>query len=422
MNTSNRRELGSKPPARPQAQRPGQSRSTQRTRQGEAEEGRGVGMAARFAERSERALSSVLFVRLPEEALRQFGFGELEATIPLPVQMQGKIVKFDPASVTVESIMAGILRVLAWKPEDPHADRYRVLVKALRPELAAELADAGLAKAQARDWDLAEEILLALAGLYPEAPEPLLDLALLREDHARLLREESQDERAEEEEELAEESYRRLLAQEPPFSPAYYHAAFFYLRIKDYDRAVSLFTSYVGLGDDEEKLAKAKEALAKLGELGYLDSAFKEAYDFIQMGQEEKGLERARDFVGQNPSLWNGWFLVGWASRRLGRWEEAAQAFEKATALGSQECDTFNELALCQMELGRLPEARRSLERALSLEPENVKIIVNLGALALRMGKRGEALGFFRSALEIDPDDSLAADWLRRAEEGEERG
>jgi tetratricopeptide (TPR) repeat protein len=418
MNKSTRREPGSKPFVRPGAHRIDPLKSDARPKAGE-NAAKNAPKVDRFAEKAALALSSVLFVRLPEEAVRRLGIEGFDAGLPLPVQTPGKIVKFDPAMISPESIMTGILRVLAWQPGHAQAEAYRSLVKSLRPELLAELSDAGLAKAQAKEWDLAEEILLALAGLYPEAPEPVLDLALLREEHAKLLREESNEDRADEEEELVEGCYRKLLAMEPPFAPAYYHAAFFFLRIKNFDRAFSLFTSYVKLGEDEAKVAKAKEALARLGELGYLDTTFKEAYDFIQMGQEEKGLERAQAFVDRNPGLWNGWFLIGWASRRLERWEDGVRAFEKAAALGSRESDTFNELALCQIELGEMEKARASLEKALRFEPENVKIIVNLGVLALRMDRKEEALGFFQSALAIDPDDDLAAEWIARVSEGE---
>jgi tetratricopeptide (TPR) repeat protein len=330
--------------------------------------------------------------------------------------MPSAVVKFDTSMINIESILSGILRVLAWKKSHRMADVYREIARTLRPSLLAELSDAGIAKSQAKEWPIAEEIFLALTGLYPESPEPLLDLALLHEAHARLLREESREPEAESEEQLAFEAYRQLLTREPPFAPAYYHAAFFHMRTRNYDRAVSLFTSFIGLSDDTQKTARAKEVLARLQELGYLDTTFKEAYDFIQMGEEEKGLEKARQFVERFPAVWNGWFLVGWANRRLGRWEEGVSAFEKAIELGSLETDTWNELALCQIELGALQAARSSLERALRLEPENVKIIVNLGVLAHRSGRDGEALGFFRSALEIDPDDSLAQEWIEAVE------
>jgi tetratricopeptide (TPR) repeat protein len=181
-----------------------------------------------------------------------------------------------------------------------------------------------------------------------------------------------------------------------------------------------LLTSYIGLGDDEEKINTAKKLRKKLQELGYLDTTFKEAYDFISLGNEEEGLERAFKFVEQYPEVWNGWFLVGWAKRRLGLWREAAQAFERAISLGSKESDSYNELAICHIELGDYGSARKDLEHALAIEPENVKIIVNLGALAHKTGRPGEALGFFRSALEIDPEDGLAREWIHALESGDE--
>lgn len=425
MKESTRREPGSKPPLRLNKTKSdtakGEGRKAPPAPDGGARvalEGlAGAGAHAELLkERAERALASVVFVQLPPQALEALGLAGIGPGTTLPVQTAGPIVRFDASMVNVESIIAGILRVLAWQPENKAAPQYRDLVKSIRPGLLAELSDAGIAKAQSKEWDIAEEIFLALVGLYPEVPEPLLDLALLREEHAKLFREESQEDKADEEDDLAYECYRKLLAMEPPFAPAYYHAAFFFVRKRSFDRAVSLFTSFIGLSDDSGKVQRAKDILKKLEELGYLDTTFKEAYDFIQMGEEEKGLDRAREFVRRYPNVWNGWFLVGWANRRLGNWKEGEEAFAKAISLGSQETDTFNEMALCQIELDDLPGARASLERALRLEPENVKIIVNLGALSHRMGKMGEAIGFFKSALVIDPDDALAQDWIRKAE------
>lgn len=370
-------------------------------------------------EKAKNALASVLFVQFPKKSLASLGIGEFEEGLSIPIQTSGPVVKFDLGMISPESIVTGILRVLAWKPQIAHADSYRAIATTLRPGILAELSDAGYAKAMAKEWDIAEEIFLALVGLFPSMPEPLLDLALLREEHAKTLHEESREEAAEAEEESAHHCYAKLLGMEPPFSPAFYHAAFFYVRIHRYDRALSLFTTFIGLSEDEEKISSAKRAIKKLEELGYLDATFKEAYDFIRMGDEEKGLEKALAFVERHPKVWNGWFLAGWAYRKSGAWEKGAEAFQKAILLGSREADTFNELSLCQIEMGHLDEARKSLERALAAEPENVKIIVNLGALALKRGKKGEALGFFRSALEIDPNDDLARQWIEKSEDPE---
>jgi len=175
------------------------------------------------------------------------------------------------------------------------------------------------------------------------------------------------------------------------------------------------------MNDDEQRTRRAKLILEKLGGMGYLDTLFKEAYDFIQMGQEEKGLEKAMQFVEKYPDVWNGWFLVGWANRRLGRWSEGAQAFHTALEKGADGADVYNELSICEIEAGDLEAARSHLERALRIEPENEKIIVNLGALAFRQGHIDEAEGFFRTSIELDPDDRIAKEWIKKIQALRER-
>jgi tetratricopeptide (TPR) repeat protein len=366
----------------------------------------------------EAALRRLVFIALPEGLARPIGSFTPDSSIPLPLETGSDSERFDPRSITAEALVAGSLRLLAWKPECEHAAYYRAFVKAVRPGIMAELSEAGIAKARNKDWEIAEEIFRALAGLYPDAPEPLLDLAILSEDRAELFTQSGRDALAEEMDERAFDAYKRLLALEPPFAPAFFNAAFFFLRRRNFDRAASLLETYVKVGDDDDKKARAKEVLQMLGQQGYLDNLFKEAFDFIQLGEEEKGLAKAEEFIERHPELWNGWFLVGWGNRRLLRWEEGRAAFEKALALGAEGADTLNELSICLLELGRIPEARRALERALRAEPENVKIIVNLGAIAVRQDKLREAVGFFRTALDIDPSDPAAKSWLERLEAG----
>jgi len=367
----------------------------------------------------ESALGRLVFIELPPELARSIGSFTPDPSVPLPVETGGDGAPFDPRKLSAEALVAGMLRLLAWRPSHEKAAYYREFVRAVRPEIMTELSQAGIAKAQSRDWEIAEEIFRALAGLFPEAPEPLLDLAILSEDRADAYATSDREALAEEMDERAFAAYKRLLALEPPFPPAFFNAAFFFLRRRSYDRASSLLKTYLEIGDDDGKKARAREVLRGLEEHGYLDTLFKEAFDFIRMGEEEKGLEKAREFLERHPDVWNGHFLVGWASRRLGRWEEGRAAFEKAIELGAEGVDSLNELSICLLELGRLPEARRALEKALRTEPENVKVIVNLGALALRQGRRSEAAGFFRAALELDPEDPAAKGWLESIGKGD---
>ena len=375
--------------------------------------------------RGAEALENLVYIALPEAFDREIGAFKPDPSIPLPVETAGAGANFDPRELSGEAIVAGMLRLLAWDPDNAHAAYYRDFVRAVKPELLAVLSEAGVLKARSHAWDVAEEIFLALAGLYPEAPEPLIDLAVLYEDHAESLSGAGEEEAAERLNEMAFERYKTLLAMEPPFPEAFFNAGFFFLRRKNWERAASILETYTRIGPEGERREKALSVVKSLKERGYLDELFKEAYDFIRLGKEAEGLAKAERFIEKNPHVWNAWFLKGWALRRLSRWDEARAAFEQALTLGadrpeSDEAmpagDVYNELAICLLELNRVDEAKRSLEKALSREPENVKIITNLGVVAFRQGRSEEAAGFFRTALEIEPEDRAAASWLAKAE------
>jgi len=152
--------------------------------------------------------------------------------------------------------------------------------------------------------------------------------------------------------------------------------------------------------------AKLKER-ESLADEGYL-----KALKLLEDGKAEEALLHIRGFIERHPLVYKGWFILGWALRLLGRWQDAQASLRKAIELGGDNSDTRNELAICLMETGDTPAAKRELETALYNDPENVKLISNLGVLALRTGDREKAAAFFRTALEIDKDDPVAKEYL----------
>ncbi|GAB1455276.1 tetratricopeptide repeat protein [Spirochaetota bacterium] len=358
-----------------------------------------------------RIPGNIVFIEIPVAMARTIGSFTVDPAILVPVELGAD--PHDLSQLSWEMILAGMLRLLAYDPDNTHAPYYRNFVQAVKPEVFTELSETGIIKARNGDLDVAEEIFKALAGLAPSSPEPVLNLAILYEDKADSLDRSDKEELADAMRAKAFETYKILLGMEPAYPDGFFNAGFFYLKNRSYAQALRLFESYIDLGGDDDKLEeakveKAKEIINKLRMRGDADATFKEAYDFIKMGKEEEGLEKATAFIQSNPDVWNGWFLVGWSNRRLQRWADGREAFLKALALGGDEVDVLNELAICEMELGLLSESRARLERALHKEPENVKIISNLGVLARRQGREDEALGFFRTVLEFEPEDVLA--------------
>jgi len=359
------------------------------------------------------------YLQVPPELTREVAGFALDPKIPLPVEGRGA----EPPStenLSWEQILAAMLKIMAWERDHTDFDYFREFILAIRPEVFQELSGTGIVKAQAKDFRLAEEIFLALEGLDPTHPRTLLNLALLYDEQAEDLSRRNQSAKADELLSMAQKKFSQALVCTPPMPDAFFYAGFFHLKQKNVVRAKGLFDTYFELGRDEVKLKAAQKALAEAQRQERLDTLFKEAYDFILLGQEEQGIARLQEFLKEHPKVWNGWFLLGWAHRRLGQWEAALRAFQECLDNGGDLIDTANEMAICSMETGDLKEAKRLLEKALREDGENTKIISNLGVLALKAGNKVEAMSFFEAVLEYDPEDPVAPRMLEQIKKGEE--
>jgi tetratricopeptide (TPR) repeat protein len=352
----------------------------------------------------------------PEEEIETAGPGgsfSIDPAIPLPVELAPGTTEPDLQNLSGEMILSGMIRILAENPDRENAAYYRQFVLALRPAILEEFTEAAIIKAKNGDYAMALEILNALNGLFPRLPVVLLNRALILESRADALERAGREEEAEAENTLARRAYGEILALEPPFPNGLFNAGFFYIKGRRFDQARDCLSRYIPLADEPEKREQAERIVAEIEKSSLDDEIFQEACDLIRRGKEKEGLLKVRDFLERRPDVRNGWFVLGWGLRKLGRWEDGAAAFKKAIELGGSSADTLNELAICLMEMGDYDEARHCLESALREEPENVKIISNLGVLALKTGDENRAGGFFRTALELEPDDPVAKIYLQ---------
>lgn len=345
----------------------------------------------------------------------------IDPAIPIPVELPPGDEGLNLETLSWEQILAGMIKVAAAGGagvQPGWIDYYRRFVLAVKPEIRRELTEAAILKAKNGDFDLALEIFTGLEGLFPGSPTVLLNRALALEDRAAVRDRAGREPAAEADTPELRRAWERVLALDPPFANGLFNAGFFYLRERDYRMARECFSQYLPLADDPDKKDEAESIIREITGKALDDEAFREAWERILAGDEQEGLDFIRDFLERHPEVWNGWFVLGWALRRLDRWADGAAALRKALELGgnkgdaAQAADLHNELAICLMEQNDLPGARKELEAALRSDPENIKIISNLGVLALKIGRNSEAAGFFRTVLELSPDDPVARKYL----------
>jgi tetratricopeptide (TPR) repeat protein len=357
-----------------------------------------------------------VYITIPEHLQKRFtGNFAFDPAIPLPVELPPGADRSN--DLTAEMILSGILLDLTETPEGPHSGYYRRLITAVKPDIAAELQGAAVIKTKNGNYEAALEILRLLEALQGKNPVLLLNRALILEERAAALDNSTADAAVIAAAET-ESAYEKALAHSIP--DTFFYAAFFYEKQGNYAKASVLLEAYLDTenensGDDaheesldQEKYAGARELLKEIRNDGLDDKTFSEAIALIRNGNDEEGIQKAKEFLERRPGTGRGWFVLGWGLRRLSRWLDAAACFEKALELDCVNADVRNELAICRMETGNLKEAERELEKALRIDPDNVKIISNMGILAMKQGNGEKASAFFRVVLEKEPSDPVA--------------
>lgn len=372
-------------------------------------------------------LNQVVFVSIPEHF--QHHLQELSDTSPsmLPVDTGGDPSEWNPEELSWEMILSGMLKVLAHQPDHDDAQYYRMFIEHMRPQMITELSETGIIAARNENFPVAEEVFLALSGLAPDRVEGPVNLAISYEQRAESLERIGDDDRAQQYLDRAYQTYREILEREELPPDVHLNAGMFFAKIRNYDAAHAQLLRFVeesagteGDGtdsDDEEKIVHARRVIHEIESQNLLDQLFKEAYDFIRMGDEETGIERIKEFLERYPTAWNAWFLLGWGHRRRGEYQEAVDAFDRALEHGADNADTYNELAICRMELGDHQQARLHLVHALQLEPDNTKVMSNFGVLALKEDDPEEARRYFTAVAELEPEDPVAQRYLKYLDE-----
>lgn len=374
-------------------------------------------------------LESIYFISIPENFTSSQTQLKIDPKIKLPVQKKIDEApgEFNPKEITTEQILAGILTVLAYDKKNENLDYYREIVKQVKPNIKKELCEAAILKTKNEDFELAEEIFLALLGLDSEDPALILNMALFLDQRADYYRNAGLNDDADAYDSDAQSYYTKAMSVEPPLADVYFNVGFFYMKQHKYREAKDAFETYIALTcdvNDEDlgengvyKKERAQEIINFINEQNVDDEYFRAAYDLISHGQEEKGLEQIRLFIANNPKVWNAWFLLGWGLRRLERFSDAKQAFLECLRVGGDKNpDTYNELSLCYIQEKNFDEAQKCLLKALGMEPENTKVISNLGYLALAQGDVQGARNYFQTVLEFNPKDAIAAAELLKLE------
>jgi arylsulfatase A-like enzyme/Tfp pilus assembly protein PilF len=132
---------------------------------------------------------------------------------------------------------------------------------------------------------------------------------------------------------------------------------------------------------------------------------------YHHLGSEYKASGKVREAVelyrdGIEHGVRTGWLYSRLASLyvKLGRREEAIDAFERAAQLNPSDCDSLSDLAQAYLDSGRPLDAERALKWSVASGDEHAATQNGLGLVAVRKGDADTARAHFEKAVQLDPD------------------
>ncbi len=111
-----------------------------------------------------------------------------------------------------------------------------------------------------------------------------------------------------------------------------------------------------------------------------------------------------QDNLLHNPLAWVAYDILGNASERAGRIEEAITHFEQALRVKPDYAEAHYHLGNAFLQGGTLSDAIGQYEEALRLRPDFAEAHCSLGIALYQTGKREEAIDHYEQALRVRPD------------------
>ncbi len=97
--------------------------------------------------------------------------------------------------------------------------------------------------------------------------------------------------------------------------------------------------------------------------------------------------------------------ILGGINQRLGRLEEATEAYKKALAI-KPDSNAYTNMGVALHKQGKLEEAIQAYIKALSITPHSEPTYYNMGNTLKDLGRLEEAIEAYKKALSIKPDSS----------------
>ena len=351
-----------------------------------------------------KILQDLVFIRLPSSMERDLGDFHIDPSIEIPVQLPAGKDSLESTEISIELLVAGMLKIIAFDPDHKNFPYYRDFVLAVQADAPEELNLAAISQEQKENYDFAEELFLTVNHLAPQSAT-FINLATFYSKRASL--DTSKGTSYDFYQQKAMETLKEGVTLFEDDAPLLNELGFFHLYQGNVEIAKEYLDRFLEVAEDDEKREHVQKIMGDINNKLNNDKLLMQAYDQIQMSKEEEALINLEDYLKESPKVWNAWFLKGWALRRLQNFADAEKAFLACISLGESSSDIYNELAICALETGKKDLAKNYLNTAVDLDEKNITLLSNLAYLHLQDEEWDEAREFLELARNIDEKDPV---------------
>jgi len=117
-----------------------------------------------------------------------------------------------------------------------------------------------------------------------------------------------------------------------------------------------------------------------------------------------EGIHYIKKAIELNPKDAETWYVFGDVQRKLGFFEEAAEAYAKVIELQYDEWDIWLDYADLLLEADYAEQGIAMLQEGLKAFPDVAELHYRLSAMLIASGKKQEALSELQNALTLDYD------------------
>ncbi len=344
-------------------------------------------------------LKNIQFIKLPGD--RKIGDTILKGNTALPVLFE-KGQK--PEDIDFNSIVAGLIKVVAWDPENENIEYYKNVLLGMQPNVIKELNLASISKSKQKDFDFALELMLAVKNL-SNAPESYVNLAVLYAQMTVDFHSKHDDVKADMYDDKIIQVLNECIEKHPNYAPAYSEISAFHMRHGDLENARDYLARYVKLENDAKKREQAQKSLDNFNQILDSNNKLLYVYDKMMMGCADEALSAIEKHIAQGNKSWEAYFLRGWAKRVLEDYDGAQKDLLESLRLDSKNAEVYNELSICAKEHGDVELAKNYLQIALDLDDEDMTYITNLAFLHLNDDEFTESRELLEKARAIDQND-----------------